>query len=297
MISPALSTRRQRLLGIGLMCTAVAFLTCVDAISKYLVHHMDTLEVVWARYTSAFVLALAVSNPITRPGLLMTKRPLLQLARSLFMVGGTVLNVMALRFLQIDENLSIIFSTPFWVAAMAGPLLGEWIGWRRWAAIAAGFCGVLVVIRPGFHMHPAVLLSLATAVFYASYNVVTRALSRHDSNETQLFYGNCIGALAMSAIVPFVWTTPESLLIVGLMIVIGGFGSVGHYFLIAAHRQAPASLISPFMYTQLIWAVILGYLIFSDVPTVWTVAGAGIVIASGLYLFNRERKAHSKEAV
>ena len=86
------------------MCTAVAFLTCVDAISKYLVHHMDTLEVVWARYTSAFVLALAVSNPITRPGLLMTKRPLLQLARSLFMVGGTVLNVMALRFLQIDRE-------------------------------------------------------------------------------------------------------------------------------------------------------------------------------------------------
>ena len=98
----------------------------------------------------------------------------------------------------------------------------------------------------------------------------------------------------MSAIVPFVWTTPESLLIVALMIVIGGFGSVGHYFLIAAHRQAPASLISPFMYTQLVWAVILGYLIFSDVPTVWTLAGAGIVIASGLYLFNRERKAHSK---
>ena len=293
MIAPH-TTRRQRLIGIGLMCTAVAFLTCVDAMSKYLVHHMDTLEVVWARYTSAFVLALAVSNPITRPGLLMTKRPLLQLARSLFMVGGTVLNVMALRFLQIDENLSIIFSTPFWVAAMAGPLLGEWIGWRRWARDRGRLLRRAGGDPAGFHMHPAVLLSLTTAVFYASYNVVTRALARHDSNETQLFYGNCIGALAMSAIVPFVWTTPESLLIVALMIVIGGFGSVGHYFLIAAHRQAPASLISPFMYTQLVWAVILGYLIFRDVPTVWTLAGAGIVISSGLYLFNRERKAHSE---
>lgn len=279
------------------MCTAVAFLTCVDALSKYLVGHMDTLQVVWARYASAFVLAAVISNPITRPGLLMSKRPLLQFTRSLFMVGGTVVNVMALRFLQIDQNLSIIFCTPFLVAAMAGPLLGEWIGWRRWIAIAVGFCGVLVVIRPGFHMHPAVLLSLVTAACYASYNVVTRLLSHHDSNETQLFYGNCIGALAMSAIVPFVWTTPESLWIIALMIIIGGFGSVGHYFLIAAHRQAPASLISPFMYTQLIWAIILGYLVFRDIPSVWTLAGSAIVIASGVYLFNRERARRGLKAV
>jgi len=287
--------RRQRIQGIALMCTAVACLTFIDALSKYLVVHMDPLQVVWARYTSAFVLAFAVSNPITRPGLLVTRRPWLQLARSVFMVGGTLLNVMALRFLQIDQTLSIIFSTPFLVAALAGPLLGEWIGWRRWAAISVGFIGVLVVIRPGFDMHPAALLSVATAVCYSFYGIITRLLSHIDSNETQLFYGNFIGMLAMSAVVWSVWVTPQSVWIMGLMVLIGAFGSVGHYLLIAAHRAAPASLISPFMYTQLVWAVLLGYLIFRDVPSAWTLAGASIVIGSGLYILNRERKRHAPE--
>jgi drug/metabolite transporter (DMT)-like permease len=234
---------------------------------------------------------------LSHPGLLVTKRPWLQLLRSIMMVGGTFLNVMALRFLQIDQTLSIIFSTPFLVAAMAGPLLGEWIGWRRWVAISIGFLGVLVVIRPGFDMHPAALLSVATAVCYAIYGIITRLLSHTDSNETQLFYGNFIGTLATSATVWFVWSTPESLVIIALMVLIGAFGSVGHYLLIAAHRLAPASLISPFMYTQLVWAVILGYLIFNDLPSTWTLTGASIVIASGLYLVNRERKRHSNETV
>jgi drug/metabolite transporter (DMT)-like permease len=251
--------------------------------------------VVWARYSSAFILAFAVWNPLTRPGLLTTRRPWLQIVRSVMMVAGTFLNVMALRFLQIDQTLSIVFSTPFLVAALAGPLLGEWIGWRRWVAITVGFCGVLVVIRPGFAMHPAMLLSLAAAVAYAFYGIITRLLSQTDSNETQLFYGNLIGTLATSAVVWWVWVTPQSLAIIALMTVIGVFGSTGHYLLIAAHRLAPASLISPFMYTQLVWAITLGYLVFHDVPNVWTLTGASIVIASGLYLLNRERKRHSVE--
>jgi drug/metabolite transporter (DMT)-like permease len=211
------------------------------------------------------------------------------------MVSGTFLNVLALRYLQIDQTLSIIFSTPFLVAALAGPLLGEWIGWRRWVAISVGFLGVLVVIRPGFDMHPAALLSVATAVCYAFYGIITRLLSHNDSNETQLFYRNVIGTLATSAVVWWVWVTPQSLWIVALMVLIGAFGSVGHYLLIAAHRLAPASLISPFMYTQLVWAIMLGYLIFRDVPNAWTLTGASIVIASGLYILNRERKRHNAE--
>ena len=291
---PEATARRQRLMGIGLMCMAVAVLTCIDVVSKYLNLHMDTMQVVWARYTSAFVLAFAVSNPLTRPGLLITRRPLLQVARSVFMVGGTLLNVLALRYLQIDQTFSIIFSTPLLVAALAGPLLGEWIGLRRWIAIGVGFIGVLVVIRPGFEgMHPAMLLSVATAVCYAFYGIITRLLSHHDSNETQLFYGNVIGTLAMSSVVWTVWQAPDSAWIVFLMVLVGAFGSVGHYLMIAAHRLAPASLITPYMYTQLVWGITLGYLVFHDVPNAWTLAGASIVIASGIYMFNRERKRHA----
>jgi len=290
------AARRQRLMGIGLMCVAVACLTGIDVIAKYLNDYMDTVEVVWARYTSAFVLALAVSNPIMRPELLITRRPWLQFARAMLMVAGTMLNVFALRYLQIDQTLSILFFTPFLVAAMAGPMLGEWVGWRQWAAIAVGFLGVMLVIRPGFGgLHPAAFLSVATACCYALYGIVTRLLTRTDSNETQLFYGNCIGALTLSAVVWLVWTTPQSWFIVLLMVVTGAIGSVGHYLLIAAHKLAPPALITPFMYTQLVWGIALGYLVFQQLPNAWTLAGAAVVISSGLYIFNRERR-HGAEA-
>jgi drug/metabolite transporter (DMT)-like permease len=295
MIDPSEAARRQRLVGIAIMCVAVACLTGIDAIAKYLNGHMDTLQVVWARYTFAFLLAFAVSNPVTRPGMMRTRRPLLQFTRAMLMVAGTSLNIVALRFLQLDQTLSIIFSTPFLVAALAGPLLGEWIGWRRWIAISVGFAGVLLVIRPGFGLPAAAFLSVGTAICYAFYGIVTRLLSKSDSNETQLFYGNFIGALVTSAVVPFVWQAPESWSIWTLMATTGLIGSIGHYLLIAAHKLAPPALITPFMYTQLVWGVTLGYLIFGQVPNGWTLAGASIVIGSGLYILNRERKARDIE--
>src|ERR1700724_2310238 len=180
--------RRQRLIGIALMCGAVACFSCLDASAKVLNHHMDTLQVVWARYTFAFLLALVLFNPATRPGLLRTSRPLLQVGRGALLFGSTWLNFLALRYLQLDQTMSIAFSTPFFVAALSGPLLGEWVGWRRWSAIGVGFLGGLGVIRPGFGgIPPAAMLSLAGAVCYAVYAISTRALARTDSNETTLF--------------------------------------------------------------------------------------------------------------
>lgn len=283
--------RRQRLKGIALMCGAVASFACLDAIAKYLGGHMDTLQIVWARYTSAFLLTFLLSNPIRRPGIIRTTRPWLQLGRSFLLVGSTVFNFWAYRYLQLDEALAIMFSTPFLVAALAGPVLGEWIGWRRWAAICVGFAGVLLVVRPGIGgFQWAALLSLASAFCYAIYSIATRVLSRTDSNETTLFYSNVVGAVVMLPVLPFVWTPPSEMVHAALMVVMGVFASLGHYLLIAGHRLAPASVLSPFIYTQLIWAVTLGYLVFGDIPNQWTVAGATIVIASGLYLIHRERR-------
>ncbi len=283
--------RRQRLIGIALMCGAVATFACLDSTAKYLNHHMDTLQVVWARYTGAFLLALIVSNPINRPGLMVTKRPWLQVGRSALLFGSTVLNFVALRWLQLDEALSILFSTPFLVAVLSGPILGEWIGWRRWAAILVGFSGVILVTRPGFGgIHPAALLSMLSAICYALYSISTRVLARTDSSQTTLFYTNSVGALAMLPIIPFVWTTPHDPWIIGLMSITGAFASFGHYMLIVAHRRAPASTLAPFIYSQLVWVLILGYFVFGNLPTAWTLAGAGIVIGSGLYILNRERQ-------
>ena len=288
-MTPTAADRRQRLIGIALMCGAVALFACLDATAKWLSGQMDVLQIVWARYTSAFVLALMLSNPISRPGLVRTSRPWLQIVRSALLLGSTAFNFFALRHLQLDQTLSIAFSTPFLVATVSGPLLGEWIGPRRWIAILVGFAGVLVVTRPGFGgIHPAALWSVASALCYAFYIVSTRVLSRTDSNETTLFYSNIVGMLALTPVVPLVWTTPDGPLTIALMVLIGAFGTIGHYLLIAAHRKAPAAILSPFIYTQIVSMVTLGYLVFGDLPNRWTLAGAAIVIASGLYLLYRE---------
>jgi drug/metabolite transporter (DMT)-like permease len=251
---------------------------------------MNTLEIVWARYTGAFLFPFIVSNPWTRPGLTRTTRPLLQIGRSMLLLVSTMTNFLALRYLQLDQTVSISFSTPFFVAALSGPILGEWVRWRRWTAIAVGFIGVLVVTRPtpsGFE--PAMLLSLFGAVCYALYAISTRILARTDSNATTLFYSNIVGAAAMLPVVPFFWTTPTEALIIGLMVATGALGSFGHYLLIAAHRLAPAAVLSPFIYTEVPLMIVLGFLAFGDLPNAWTLTGAAIVVASGLYMLHRER--------
>lgn len=282
--------RRLRLLGIALMCGAVACFTCIDTTAKYLGRHYDIIEVVWARYVSALVLAFLVFNPLTRPGVLRTRRPLLQIGRSALLLGTTVFNFLALKFLQLDQALAIMFSTPLMVAALAGPMLGERIGPRRWAAIAVGLVGVVLVLQPGFGaVHPAAVLSVLAAACSAFYAIATRVLARFDSDATTLFYSNLLGVLLLTPLVPFVWTTPTDPLHLALMVMFGAFGSLGHYLLIVAHRHTPASVLSPFIYTQLLWVVAAGWLVFGDVPNQWTLAGAAVVIASGLYLVHRER--------
>ncbi len=283
--------RRQRLTGIVLMCGAVALFACLDTTAKYLNTQMDTLQITWARYTFAFVLTLFVFNPVTHPDLLRTTRPTLQIIRSILLFFATAGNFLALRWMQLDEVLSIIFTFPFIVAIAAGPLLGEWIGWRRWSAIGFGFAGVLLITRPGLGgVHPAAVFSLGATISYGIYAVITRIVSRYDSDQTSLFYSNLIGALVMLPVIPFVWTTPSSWLIALMLMMIGVLGSAGHFMLIAGHRLAPASVLSPFVYTQLIWVVILGYLVFDHVPNSWTMGGAAMVISSGLYLLYRERR-------
>ena len=287
--------RVTRLTGIALMCGAVACFAMLDTTAKYLNLYMSTLQVVWARYTGAFLFPFIVSNPWTRPGLTRTTRPLLQIGRSVLLLGSTLCNFAALRYLQLDEAIALVFSTPFFVAALSGPLLGERVRWRRWTAIAVGFVGVLVVARPGpGSFQPAALLSLSAALFYALYSITTRILARTDSNETTLFYSNIVGALALLPVVPFVWTTPSDPLVIALMVATGAMGSFGHYLLIAAHRLAPAAVLSPFIYTEIVLVIALGFLVFGDVPNRWTLTGAAIVVASGLYILHRERQVRRK---
>jgi drug/metabolite transporter (DMT)-like permease len=285
----AAKARRARLLGIVLMCAAVTTFSCLDSTAKYLGRQMDPMQVAWARYTFATLLTFIFFNPVNRPGMLRTGRPALQVVRAVILLGSTILNFFALKYLRLDQVLAIMFSTPFVVAALSGPVLGEWVGPRRWAAIVAGFLGVLVVTRPGFGLvHPAAILAVLSTLCYAFFFLATRVLSRTDSNDTTLFYSNVVGAVVMLPVVPFFWTPPTPWQWV-LLVLAGGFASLGHYMIIAAHRHAPASLLSSFIYSQLIGVTILGYAVFGDMPDAYTIAGAAIVISSGLYILHRER--------
>src|SRR5207244_8419955 len=233
------------------MCGAVACFALLDTTAKYLNLYMSTLQVVWARYTGAFLFPFIVSNPWTRPGLTRTTRPLLQLVRSVLLLVSTLCNFAALRYLQLDEAIALIFSTPFFVAALSGPMLGEWVRWRRWSAIAVGFVGVLVVTRPGAaSFHAAALLSLSAALCYALYSITTRILARTDSNETTLFYSNIVGALALLPGVPLVWTTPSDPLVIALMVATGAVGSFGHYLDCGTRPGAGGRVVAVHLYAN-----------------------------------------------
>lgn len=281
---------RARLKGIGLMCAALVCFACLDTLGKWLGTQMDPLQVVWTRYCSALVVVLILFNPLRDPGVLMTRRPWVQAIRSALLFSSTAFNFMALQHLQLDQTVSIMFATPFIVAILSGPFLGEWIGPRRWAAVIAGFVGVLVVTRPwSGTVHWAMLLTLSGSCFYAIYNLLTRMLVGYDSAGTTSIYSVAFGAVVATALVPMVWTAPQSLWTVVAMVAIGAFGAIGHWLLILAHGHAPAGILAPFIYTQIVWMTAFGWLVFHQVPAPNTLAGAAIVIASGLYLLYRER--------
>ncbi|SEG53143.1 Permease of the drug/metabolite transporter (DMT) superfamily [Bosea lathyri] len=287
---------RSRLVAIGLMCVAVICFSLLDTSAKWLGGSMDPLQVVLARYAGSMAMVLALFNPWSRPGVLRTKRPWLQAGRSLLLLGSTALNFIALQYLQLAETVSIMFATPLLVALVSGPMLGEWPGPRRLAAIAVGFIGVLVITRPGFGgMHPAALLSVIGCFCYAFYSLSTRVLSAYDSSETTMIYSGVAGTLVMLPLLPWIWTTPQTPLPWLLMLATGALGGFGHWLLILAHRLAPATVLAPFIYSQIIWMIALGYLVFGQLPDRWTFIGTAIVIASGLYLLYRERVRHVPE--
>lgn len=280
----------RRLQAIVLMCVAVACFACLDTCGKWASRHVDPLVTTWFRYTANVLLLSIVLNGWTRPRIMHTNRFALQIARSLLLFASTVLNFFALQYLQLTQTISIQFAMPLMVALLAGPILGEWVGPRRLAAILVGFCGILVITRPwSSALHPAMLLTLANTVCYALYAIVTRMLAAYDPPATTMTYAGLAGVVLLTPILPFVWTTPPTPDIWAALIATGLFGAVGHGLLTLAHSRAPASLLSPFIYTQIVWMTALGYLVFGDLPDAWTALGAAIVIGSGLYLITRER--------
>jgi drug/metabolite transporter (DMT)-like permease len=280
----------ERLRGIGFYCLALVLFACLDTTAKYTSRTLPVMEVVFFRYAGATVLCLIAFRPWHDHRPFLTGRPLRQLLRSAFLLGSTILNFLALRKLQLAETTTISFAGAFVVAGLAVPFLGEWIGPRRWIAILIGFIGVIVVTRPGPDgLQPAVLLSIGAMLCNSFYSILTRHLAPTDSAEGLLLFPLVTATIAMMpfALPGFVW--PPDAFIGLLLLAIGVFGAVGHWCFILAYRRAPASVLAPFVYSQLIWMTLLGYLVFGDLPHRMTLLGATIIIASGLYILYRER--------
>jgi drug/metabolite transporter (DMT)-like permease len=283
--------RRMRFLAIALMCATMICFTGQDTCAKWLSASLPIAQIVWARYVGAAVIAIIASRPLSRPAMLRSRRPRLQLLRSVLLFCSTSANVLAVRELQLSETATISFLTPILVALLAGPLLGEKVSGERMIAIALGFLGVVIATRPGTAaFQPVVLIAVAGVVCNAGYVLATRKLAGADAPQTTLVWTQIAGLVFLTPILPWVWRQPGSVGAWVIMAAMGVFGATSHGMLIVAHRFAPAPTLTPFTYTQLIWMIVSGVLVFGDWPAASTLLGAALVVACGAYLALRERR-------
>jgi drug/metabolite transporter (DMT)-like permease len=273
---------------IGLIVVALLLFSCLDATAKYLSAEHPVPQLVWARYFFHTLLMLAFLGPRRTGEIVKTGRLPLQVVRSTLLLLATLCFFTAISFIPLATATTIAFVSPLFVTALSVPILGERVGPRRWIAVAIGFLGVLLVIRPGIgDIHPAMFLPLGMAFFYGLYQILTRRLSDTEPPLTTLFYTATVGAALTTLFVPFFWEAPSTQAWL-LMVAMGFFGGFGHLLLIQAFRYAPASMLAPFSYVQLVWVTILGFLIFGDLPDAYTTAGAAVIVGSGLFVFYRE---------
>ena len=274
-----------------MMCFAVACFASMNGFVKELrVQELPLVEIIWGRYFFHTIIVLALF-PRRVPTLMSGSDKGWQLARSVLVLLATACMFTAVGLMPLADAIAITFLAPILITALSVPFLGEKIGLRRWMAVFFGFAGMLVIVRPGGGLFQlAALLPIAVTVFYAFYQIITRMISHRTDPINSVFYTAIVGAIVMSAIVPFFWETPTPEQW-GMMMGAGLLGGLGHFAIILAYQRAEAPLVAPFAYTELIWATILGLAFFGDFPGTGTFVGAAIIAASGIYILHRERRA------
>jgi drug/metabolite transporter (DMT)-like permease len=274
--------------GIGLFLTAIFIFSCLDTLAKYLTRDLHVIQIAWGRYvfSSAFLLVLVPRYGLIRP--LRSARPWFQIMRAGLLAAVSLMFFTAVSYMPLVNVTAIGFAAPLILTALGHFVLGERVGLRRWMAILVGFVGVMVIIRPGVDVvHWAALIALAMAASNAVYQLATRMLAGVDSPQTTIFFTNIAGSIGFSFLIPFFWTPPGAFGWIA-MALLGFMGGLGHYLLIQAFGHAPVSMLAPFAYTAILWVTISGYLVFEQLPDLWTITGAAIIIASGIYVFYRE---------
>jgi len=282
---------RNRLIGIGLVSLCYLLFSALDGSAKWLVGSMPVIVVVWLRFATHAVFAGVVLFPVRGLALVRTRHLRWHMLRALMFIAMTGVNFWALQYLQLTVTASIFFSVPIMIGLASALLLGEKLDAGRWIAILAGFAGVLVIVRPGgAEFHPAMLAAVVNAILYAAFLLMTRRLAAYDSPETIQYLPAVGAAIGLAPFALAAWESPSGWLEWTVACLLGVFGGVGHYLLALAHRYAPSSVIAPFLYQQVIYMALFGYVVFGDVPSPAVWLGAAIVIGSGLYLFARERR-------
>jgi drug/metabolite transporter (DMT)-like permease len=274
------------LAGVALQLAALAVFVLMDTLIKLLTAQFSVPQLMWARFAFSFA-TVAVFFQVTTGGLPWRSRaPLLQTVRSLLLCACSLLFSTALSYIPLADATAVGFASPLFTVALAALLLRETVGWRRWAGVAIGLCGVLIVLRPPFLTggaapHWATVLPLGTAVLFAFYQILTRRLAALDDPRTTILHTAFAASLIVTMVQPFVWVWPSG----GqwaVLVLLGGLGGIGHGMLVLAYARAPASLLAPISYTQLAWAVLASLVVFGDRPDLITLAGMGVIATGGV---------------
>lgn len=274
--------------GILLMCLGVACLCVNDSLAKALGESYSPLQILFLRNLIALPIAIGIAWKMGGSAALRSRTPLTHLLRGVLWIGAAFTFFTSLTLLGLAEATTLVFAAPAIICAISALFLKEPVGWRRWTAVLVGFAGVMIVVRPGTAaFQPASLLSLATAFLYAILMLSARLVDKNESVWTMSLYLVGSGAVLSVFIVPFVWV-PVQTQDIWLFVAIASFGSFGMTLMTQAFRLAPAVVIAPFDYTALIWASLIGYLVWNETPDSATYLGAGIIIASGCYIIYRE---------
>ena len=272
--------------GILFMCGGGLLFPVMSGFAKFLGEDgYDSLQISWARAFGHIVYMLIFFVPKFGTQMLRTRRIGTQLVRSLMLFISNASSFLSITYIPLAKAASITMMAPFFVLPIAWIWLGERTTRSRLVAMAVGFAGVLLVIRPGTELfHWASLLSLLSGFCYAVYQVLTRLISTIDSPETSGFYSSIVGGFGMFLVLPFVWKTPETARDIFFFCSLGVIGGTGHYFVARALNNAPANIIAPFQYFQLLGSVVVGYLFFGDFPDFLGWIGAAIIVGGGLYI-------------
>lgn len=278
-------------LGISLVLASQLVLLVLDVSAKWLsIEGLPTSEIVFVRYAMHIVLLLLLFLPVTGRRLFISNNWKLEILRGTCLLATTGLNFLAMRFLPLTVTSAIMFTSPLIVCALSGPLLGENVGWRRWIAICIGFCGILVIVRPGSEaFQPAALMSLGCAISLALFSILTRKLAGVDTAQTQQFYAGATPIVLLLPIAFTGWTWPSTPISWVAFFAMGAAGLGGHFLNSVAHRFASPATLAPFSYLSLIYLSLASWLIFNQPPDQWFILGVCIIVLSGLYIWLRER--------